>query len=141
MIYFIPEEIYDELLPISMSITPSVMKRVGIFYITDIPINEVAITNLTVKGCVGFGPDEVRKTEWIKDLIFSVDFNLSINCCHFIGDVSVVTSGNVLTINIEVIIENNTYCRCMCAQKFHLEIGGLEKQEYMVVLNPIEVNI
>lgn len=39
MIYTIPQDVYDELLPISISPKPEVMHRVGLFFVTDIPIN------------------------------------------------------------------------------------------------------
>lgn len=39
LLYTIPEEIYDELLPISITPQPEIINRVGLFFITDIPIN------------------------------------------------------------------------------------------------------
>ncbi|MFE3845823.1 hypothetical protein ACFL1L_03060 [Thermoplasmatota archaeon] len=39
MIYTIPEEIYNDLLPISIIPTPEIINRVGLFFVTGIPIN------------------------------------------------------------------------------------------------------
>jgi len=39
ILYTIPEEIYNELLPISITPTPEIIERVGLFFLTDIPIH------------------------------------------------------------------------------------------------------
>jgi len=39
ILYMIPEYAYDELLPINITPQPETIKRVGLFYITDIPIH------------------------------------------------------------------------------------------------------
>lgn len=42
LLYTIPGEIYDELLPISVTPQPEIINRVGLFFITDIPLNPSA---------------------------------------------------------------------------------------------------
>ena len=43
ILYTIPEDIYNELLPISIYPQPEIIKRVGLFFITDVPINSIHI--------------------------------------------------------------------------------------------------
>lgn len=52
LIYTIPQEIYDSFLPISISPEPDIVKRVGLFYVTDIPIHSApfGVTITTDKG-------------------------------------------------------------------------------------------
>lgn len=38
LLYIVPQSVYDQLLPLSITPTPDVIKRVGLFTITDIPI-------------------------------------------------------------------------------------------------------
>lgn len=39
IVYTVPEEIYDDLLPISINPQPEIIERVGLFFVTGIPIN------------------------------------------------------------------------------------------------------
>ena len=48
MIYIIPQKVYDEILPITITPCPEIIKRVGLFFVTDIPIN-----NLEMKTMIG----------------------------------------------------------------------------------------
>lgn len=45
ILYMIPEEKYDTLLPIDISPKPEFLKRVGLFYITDIPVKNSLTQN------------------------------------------------------------------------------------------------
>ena len=60
LIYFIPQDVYDELIPISIKPKPVSIKRVGVITITDIPIvNNLSLELLANKSSCGIN-EEVR---------------------------------------------------------------------------------
>lgn len=141
MFYLMPQSVYDELLPISINPTPEVIKRVGLFFITDIPVNKPVLEEFTVESCsnCGFGNGEYINTTWLDDDKLLVEVGVYINCCQDIGKGYVYILGDELTLGYEVIGEN--LCRCMCFTEMKYIISGVPKQDYKTTLEPINLKL
>ena len=141
MFYLMPQSVYDELLPISIYPTPEVIRRVGLFFITDIPVNTPILEEFAVEPCsnCGFGNGEYTNITWLDDDKLLVEVGVYINCCQDIGEGYVLMLGDELILGYEVVGEN--LCRCMCFAKMKYIISGIPKQDYKITLEPINLKV
>jgi len=147
MIYAIPQEIYDELLPINIAPMPEIMKRVGLFFITDIPINQPILAKFIIdENCTADPWDEselgIKEVRWIndtkgRDTLF-VSANVDINCAFDIGNGNVKLENDTLKLEYEVIQYGNLVADCICAKEINYFISNLGR-EYEIELVPIYV--
>jgi len=145
MIYSIPQEVYDELLPISMTPMPEIMKRIGLFFITNISINQPLLTDFIVNVNCSANPwDEsqlgVKEINWSEDnKSLEITANVSINCAFEIGNGSVKLEDGVLKLEYEVIRYGDIVADCICAQEITFVISNIYEDDYEIELIPIDV--
>ena len=137
MFYLMPQNVYDDLLPISITPIPEIIKRVGLFFITDIPINKPVLEEFTVDSCsnCGSGNDEYINTTWLDDDTLMVEAGIYINCCQQIGNGSIDAVNDDLILGYELVGEN--LCFCICFTKLNYVISGAHKKDYNITVEPI----
>jgi len=137
MFYLMPQNVYDEFLPITINPVPEVIKRVGLFFITDIPVNKPVLEEFTVDSCsnCGFGNGEHINTTWLDDNTLQVETEVYINCCRDIENGSASMIGDELILRYEVVGED--LCRCMCFAKVTYKLSGVPKKDYNITVGPI----
>lgn len=137
VIYTIPQEVYDELLPISINPKPETMHRVGLFFVTDIPINQPVLSNFTVKeSCSQWPWEESFNFSWLNNNTLVVEANVLINCCESIGNGSIALQNNILNLKYEVFSNSSYLCDCMCLYTTKYLIRGIPKDDYEIELVP-----
>jgi len=147
MIYSIPQDAYDELLPISITPAPEIMKRIGLFFITNISINQPLLTDFEIdENCSANPWDEsqlgVKEINWSEDnKSLEISANVSINCAFEIGNGSVKLEDGVLKLEYEVIRYGDIVALCICAQEITFVISNLNKDDYEIELVPIDVKL
>jgi hypothetical protein len=150
MIYTIPQEIYDELLPINIIPMPEIMNRVGLFFITDIPIDDQPVLTkfLIDEDCTADPWNEselgIKEVRW-KDTILGrtalfVKANVSINCAFDIGNGNVKLENDTLRLEYEVIRYGDTMANCICAKEITYLVLNLDR-EYELELVPIYIQL
>ena len=147
MIYSIPQEVYDELLPINISPMPEIMKRVGLFFITNISINQPILTNFSFDDNCSANPwDEtqlgIKDINWSKDgKLLEISANVSINCAFEIGNGSVKLEAGFLKLEYEVIRYGDLVADCICAQELTFVVSNIFRDDYEIELVPIDVRL
>jgi len=137
MFYTIPEEVYDELLPLTISPTPEIIERVGLFFITDIPINEPVLDEFTEFGnCSSCWGSEYINSTWLDDQTLEVTAGVLINCCNYIAKGNVFFIDGNLQLRYDVIQPDPFICNCVCFHEMKFVISGIAQKEYNITLEP-----
>jgi hypothetical protein len=142
MIYTIPQEVYDELLPISINPKPETMHRVGLFFLTDIPINDQPILS-SFKSQENCSIDEfnesafgVKEVSWLDDTTLYIKAIVDVNCARHIGNGSISIENETLKLGYEIIGEKGLLAECECAYELNYTISNIQKWKYEIELVP-----
>jgi len=132
IIYAIPQEIYDELLPISITPLPATIKRIGIFFITNITINSlnnsdaiVDDNNLSEIPIGGGIKLDIIKSEDKNETNVILTTNTIYPCCNYLLNSSLNIAGSKLLIDIHNIIEPEICLTALGQARWEKNLGNI----------------
>jgi len=116
------------------------MKRVGLFFITDIPVNLPVMKEFTVEeDCSVCIDSECINTTWIDNDTLVIEACVLINCCQNIENGSVNLFGNHLFLYFE--ITGEYLCNCVCYRQIKYVISGIPKIDFNITVTPDEMSV